>query len=522
MYNGDVSYAGDRVEFRGKTDKAEMYPGMLEALEAIFIPQVDKFMEAFGERQVCFYGEGVGCFPYTTGIVLEDYSTLPIGKVVADQYGGNIWTYNFRERRAELSKILNYFKYPNSKLIKISLTKIRKGGSGRYNQIVCTPNHLIYTDGGYKPACDIQIGDKVMALQRDLSYIQRQVLLGTLLGDGSISNSGYEIRISHSEKQKGYVALFEHIFDNVHITKSSSISGHGARMIRLSMCNKELFKEFCDLCCSNGKKKVTTEWAEKLGPIAFAFWYMDDGSIMNEHRLNQHAMLHTLGKTPEEVSILQEALQRFGMSSTLKTNKKGQQAIRIDTPSSEVFFSFVAPFFAPSMKYKLPSQFERMPTVFDYVDDFLWKSRALKAVEVKDIGSPSVGRAIQGSVYDIQTKNENYFVGAGCLVHNSGIQKGGGNYCKDKDLVVFDIKIGEWWLKREDVEELALKFLCRSVPVIMEGTLDQMVQLVKSGFNSKWGDFKAEGIVARPKVELKDRSGQRIITKLKYKDFVRG
>jgi len=31
--------------------------------------------------------------------------------------------------------------------------------------------------------------------------------------------------------------------------------------------------------------------------------------------------------------------------------------------------------------------------------------------------------------------------------------------------------------------------------------------------------FQAEGIVARPKVELLSRTGERIITKIKHKDF---
>lgn len=47
-----------------------------------------------------------------------------------------------------------------------------------------------------------------------------------------------------------------------------------------------------------------------------------------------------------------------------------------------------------------------------------------------------------------------------------------------------------------------------------------MVNLVQKGFNSEWGDFLAEGIVARPSVELFSRNGKRIITKLKYKDFI--
>ncbi len=103
----------------------------------------------------------------------------------------------------------------------------------------------------------------------------------------------------------------------------------------------------------------------------------------------------------------------------------------------------------------------------------------------------------------------------------SRIQKGGGNYRPDQGFILFDIKIGQWWLKRSDVIEIAKKLNLITVPKIGEGTLHDMVKLVKEGFNSTFGDFIAEGVVARPKVELKTRSGERIITKLKYKDFVR-
>lgn len=46
-----------------------------------------------------------------------------------------------------------------------------------------------------------------------------------------------------------------------------------------------------------------------------------------------------------------------------------------------------------------------------------------------------------------------------------------------------------------------------------------MIGITREGFTSTWGDFIAEGIVARPEVELFDRMGQRIITKIKYNDF---
>ena len=97
----------------------------------------------------------------------------------------------------------------------------------------------------------------------------------------------------------------------------------------------------------------------------------------------------------------------------------------------------------------------------------------------------------------------------------------GGNYRPDQGFILFDIKLGSWWLKREDIIEIAEELNIDVVPKIGEGTLHEMIDYVKSGFNSTFGDFTAEGIVARPKIELKARGGERIITKLKYKDFVR-
>jgi len=95
----------------------------------------------------------------------------------------------------------------------------------------------------------------------------------------------------------------------------------------------------------------------------------------------------------------------------------------------------------------------------------------------------------------------------------------GGKYRPDQDFVLFDIKIGHWWLQREDIEDIAKKLSIDIVPIIGLGTLVDMVNITRRGFNSLWGNFIAEGIVARPIVELKSRSGDRIITKIKHKDF---
>ena len=103
--------------------------------------------------------------------------------------------------------------------------------------------------------------------------------------------------------------------------------------------------------------------------------------------------------------------------------------------------------------------------------------------------------------------------------YGAKIQKGGGNYRADQDFVLFDVRVGQWWLQRADVEDVAQKLGLDVVPVIGEGTLHDAVAQAKAGIRSTWGDFQAEGIVARPKTELMARSGQRLIAKIKCRDF---
>lgn len=104
--------------------------------------------------------------------------------------------------------------------------------------------------------------------------------------------------------------------------------------------------------------------------------------------------------------------------------------------------------------------------------------------------------------------------------YGAKIQKGGGNYRSDQSFVLFDVRVGDWYLRRQAVEEIADQFNVEVVPIIGIGTLYDAVEMARGGITSLWGDFRAEGIVARPCLELKTRGGDRIITKIKTKDFL--
>lgn len=106
--------------------------------------------------------------------------------------------------------------------------------------------------------------------------------------------------------------------------------------------------------------------------------------------------------------------------------------------------------------------------------------------------------------------------------YGAGIQKGGA-YRPDKSFILYDVLVSEkWWLDKQAVDDVASKFGIETVPYLGRMTLQQIVEHVKQPFASKIGQAMAEGVVARPIETLFDKRGERIIIKLKTKDFKPG
>lgn len=97
--------------------------------------------------------------------------------------------------------------------------------------------------------------------------------------------------------------------------------------------------------------------------------------------------------------------------------------------------------------------------------------------------------------------------------YGPGIQKGGGLYRNDVSFILFDVMIGNTYLKRDGVEDIAKAFGIDVVPIVGTGTLEEGVAFVRAEPVSTIGTAMMEGVVARPKVEMKDRMGRRVIVK---------
>ena len=105
--------------------------------------------------------------------------------------------------------------------------------------------------------------------------------------------------------------------------------------------------------------------------------------------------------------------------------------------------------------------------------------------------------------------------------YGAKIQSGGKYISNGVDFVLFDVRIGDWWLQRKDVNDIGSKLGIQVVPIIGYGTLQEAIESTRKGIQSTWGEFVSEGMVMRPGVELYDRLGRRIIAKIKYNDFPR-
>lgn len=104
--------------------------------------------------------------------------------------------------------------------------------------------------------------------------------------------------------------------------------------------------------------------------------------------------------------------------------------------------------------------------------------------------------------------------------YGAKIQKGGGNYRQDQGFVLFDVKVGDWWLLPDTVADVAAKMSLDCAPTVVVGGIWHAIDTVETGLSSAWGDFRAEGLVGRPPLGLTGRDGDRLLVKVKAEDFV--
>ncbi|TSC61469.1 MAG: hypothetical protein Greene07147_915 [Parcubacteria group bacterium Greene0714_7] len=131
-------------------------------------------------------------------------------------------------------------------------------------------------------------------MQRDvkkyvpLSNRARSIILGTILGDGSLKiqtkYANANIQIRHSEKQKEYLLWKAQELSEIAGEKSVCVQkadGHSKlRKWRFSSRRMVALTELHHLTYKHNKLRIRRTWLNQMTPLSLAVWWCDDGSLI--------------------------------------------------------------------------------------------------------------------------------------------------------------------------------------------------------------------------------------------------
>jgi hypothetical protein len=206
-----------------------------------------------------------------------------------------------------------------------------------------------------------------------LTKIQREVLIGLLLGDGSMQN-GRTYRLMHVQggrKKDVYTNHLFQIFGPWILTPpklSPFRSGGGnykrGESWRLSILSHGNLRFYGKLFYKDGDKKLPKRIGKFLTARGLAYWYMDDGSIKSKQ--SKGVLFNTQSFTLNEVKLLCTVLlSKFGIQAsprrTPSEEKKGAAwQIYISGKSFITFSQLISPYLLPKLAYKFPDPRKRV------------------------------------------------------------------------------------------------------------------------------------------------------------------
>jgi hypothetical protein len=180
-----------------------------------------------------------------------------------------------------------------------------------------------------------------------------QVLIGSLLGDGSIGKYG-EYHEIHCPEQKDYLIWKKRVLDErFEQARMKFYKKHN--YYQLYIPKNSFFQEYRKLSYPDGKKRITNKFIDKIGKLAIVIWYFDDGSYSLRTNLS---VISSYCFTYKENQKLQRMLKnRFGLNFGIFQRKyKNQSYLACHGENTNKFLEFIkknAPYIPKSMTYKM-------------------------------------------------------------------------------------------------------------------------------------------------------------------------
>ncbi len=442
------------------------------------------------------YGEYWGCLSSETSISLADGSTEKIGKIVNARTPADVLSYNFDTQRIEAKKIIGWKKAESTDQW-LTVRVKRKWRGGKQIGLHLTPNHVVFrmSQSGLPEevqAGDLSIGDVLFINAEDPTYLQQQLMLGSLLGDASLSD--YSFTCGHSNQE--YTNWKLGILKNLVTSTGTVISGHGSTMHRFSTKSMPFLRDtHAELFNDDvGPKTIPVSYVKRLHPCGLAVWYMDDGSIQETPGKGAVCSIYTNGFTKDDVKAVSVYLNDCGYQNYVINND--DRPILKFTPSGTIALHSTICTFVPSMmRYKIISSLRKAPCVWDTDGLLEEETKSLAASRIESI-TDDYAKGTRSKVrYDIEVEDNHNFFANNLLVHNSGIQRRYG--LAEKRFSLFNS--GRWAVGGPDHEKLPA--CCNVVPVLYTGPFSDeaveqcLAKLKETGSVAAPGFMQPEGIV---------------------------
>lgn len=394
-----------------------------------------------------------GCFSYQSPVLLADGTTADIGYIVNNKQDVEVLTLNPETGCFEPRKVINWFKngieVDQFKLTDNEIGELKEeyltliayypDGTG-FTKISSTPNHEIATPQGFVMAGDLDLGDEILALHDEVIFSRDlyQLILGSMLGDGSIRKSGHHtgyFREEHAPAQDEYVDWKRSMFGDLARAIHSTEGRYGFETVPLSAFGrlKSLFYR------ENGRYKTINERAlRQLTPFSLAVWYQDDGSLQDEagKRKRNSIYFHTTDEETRQM-VVQVLHEVFGLTAKAHATKTST-VISFSGEEAVKFERIVAPYVHASMAYKLRDTTDIGTCLPELQMNYTTEQISLPC-EIYEIRR-KLRKGREAVKYNLQVEgNANYIVG-NVIVHNSPETQPGGRALKFYASVRLDIR----------------------------------------------------------------------------------
>ncbi len=351
------------------------------------------------------------------------------------------------------TKVTTIFRNgPANKWLKVTGKRRGAGRGSHYFAVRCTPEHKFWNPQTktYTNASDLQPGAPVLMIRSEmgLTPVQEQVLLGKLLGDGSLVEHDHValVQWNHRKEDGAYSDWTARALGTLATdAQSECVSGYGTTMVHRNTGVSFWIKQMFGSMIENGPKKVPAWVADALTPLAVAFWYMDDGSLTHNEGQEDRAAFAVCGFTESDCDVLIRGLARLGVVATFY-EAEGYSRLRLSSDNAERLFLLVAPYIPSCMQRKLPERYRGHqgwlpPSTQEYKPALV--EQVVTAVEVDT--------TVSSQKYDIETETHNYFA-HGVLVHNSSRyvyhvdSEGNGRlWVGSRTQIKKNVEYSQWW-----------------------------------------------------------------------------